>query len=101
MHDKEETFDSVSDESPKDTEGCWEKKSLASVDEAILAQQNMAVDTGSYIAKLGRDGVVHQVKESSEKAIVDPADQILTPNFFGRPLESMIDSTREGVFDKL
>ena len=29
-----------------------------------------------------------------DRSSCDPAVEILTPNFFGRPLESMIDSTR-------
>ena len=71
----------------------WEMRSLASVDDSILARQDMAEDNNNqYVTKIGTDGGIEQVRVDT--SLSDPAVESLTPNFFGRPLESMIDSTR-------
>ena len=58
------------------------------MDEAILARQDEAVlGDGGYITKIGPGGAIEQV-------LSDPPVEMLTHNSFGRPLESMIDTTR-------
>jgi len=75
----------------------WEMRSLSSVDDVILDKQNKASameDTNNgYITKIGTDGNIEKVKV--ETSVSDSTVGILSPNFFGRPLESMIDTTRK------
>lgn len=69
-------------------------RSLASVDDSILARQDMTEDNNNqYVTKIGTDGVIEQVR--IDTSLFDPAVESPTPNFFGRPLMSMIDSTRK------
>ena len=115
MIDKRSINIEMNDDAQKqclEEESTWEMKSLSSVDDAILAKQSLACVMKSsnegYITKIGSSGDIEQVSAWSrtlsfticsdqvrlDRISCDPAVQILTPNFFGRPLESMIDSTR-------